>query len=440
MIEAVSEGAATVTFTIEDEFGKTEDVSYTYKAVTDRYSIELPISGGKALPGESVTLEAQGEHDNYKDEDDLNDFSFKWVVTVNEQYVDSIENLTGNGSKAKVKIKKDISAEDLENEPNVFGRAYIVDKDGNVQEDVFEEFEINIRSSYYVYKPADEDVPSRPDIGETVKFEPRVFEKSLVNGEVEEKELTGFVWTVSYEPEDMTIYDASGEIVTSDEEFDSDEDMVYSEGSFTAERKAIDGCYFGVTFYYYNEEWEEYEQFGSTSYYFEGFEDLADADVLNIKNKTWTGNALTQAAVLYYWGDELQVNKDYKVSYKNNKNVGTATVTFTGIGDFRGTIKSTFKINPKGTSLYRPTAGKRSFTAKWKKQATQTTGYQIQYGLKSNFKGAKTKTIKGAKTVKTTIKSLKSKKYYYVRIRTYKAIGKTKYYSAWSKAQKVRTK
>ena len=37
---------------------------------------------------------------------------------------------------------------------------------------------------------------------------------------------------------------------------------------------------------------------------------------------------------------------DYTVAYKNNKNAGTATVTVTGIGKYKGTVSSTFKLTP----------------------------------------------------------------------------------------------
>ena len=62
------------------------------------------------------------------------------------------------------------------------------------------------------------------------------------------------------------------------------------------------------------------------------------------------------------------------------------------------------------------------------------------YGLKKDFKGAGKANIPNARTLKTTIGDLKGKKTYYVRIRTYKKVGKKAYYSAWSKANAVRTK
>ena len=94
---------------------------------------------------------------------------------------------------------------------------------------------------------------------------------------------------------------------------------------------------------------------------------------------------------------------------------------------------------PNGTSLTKVTAGSKSFTAQWKQNKT-VNGYQIQYSTNSKFTGAKTVTIKSNKTLKTTVKKLRAKKVYYVRIRTYKTISKVNYFSTWSKAVKVKTK
>lgn len=131
---------------------------------------------------------------------------------------------------------------------------------------------------------------------------------------------------------------------------------------------------------------------------------------------------------------------NYTVSYSNNKNVGQASVTVTFSGNYSGTVRMPFNIVPKGTSLSKVTAQKKGFTVKWKKQAIQTTGYEIQYSTSSKFKGTKTvKNIK-AKTTTKRISKLKAKKRYYVRIRTYKTVKGRKYYSGWSKSKRVITK
>ena len=127
--------------------------------------------------------------------------------------------------------------------------------------------------------------------------------------------------------------------------------------------------------------------------------------------------------------------------YKNNKNVGLATVIITGAGAYEGTVSRTFKINPKGTTISKLTPAKKGFTAKWKKQAVQTTGYEIQIALNSKFtKSKKLYKITKNKIVSKKLTKLKARKKYYVRIRTYKTVSGEKYYSAWSKTMIVKTK
>lgn len=68
----------------------------------------------------------------------------------------------------------------------------------------------------------------------------------------------------------------------------------------------------------------------------------------------------------------------------------------------------------------------------------------MQYSLNSNFKSAKLLNVTNNKVTTKLISNLKSKKKYYVRIRTYKNVkvkGKsTKLYSTWSKSLNVKVK
>lgn len=75
-------------------------------------------------------------------------------------------------------------------------------------------------------------------------------------------------------------------------------------------------------------------------------------------------------------------------------------------------------------------------TVKWKKNAVGT-GYQIQFSTSSKFEKPKSVTIAKNSTLTKTIGSLAKGKKYYVRIRTYKTVGKTKFYSGWSAAKTV---
>ncbi len=96
----------------------------------------------------------------------------------------------------------------------------------------------------------------------------------------------------------------------------------------------------------------------------------------------------------------------------------------------------------KNTSLSKPKAGKKTIKLSWKKvTAKGIKGYEIQCSTDKKFKNdVKIVTIKKTKTTSKTIKKLKSKKKYYVRIRTYKKSGGEKIYSKWSKSKSVKVK
>ena len=144
-------------------------------------------------------------------------------------------------------------------------------------------------------------------------------------------------------------------------------------------------------------------------------------------------------------GKALKNGTDYKISYpKGMKNVGKYTVKVTLKGNYSGSKSMTYNINPKGTSVSKVKAAKKGFKVTWKKQATQTTGYQVQYSTSSKFKKAKTVTVSKNKSTSKSVGKLSAKKKYYVRVRTYKTVkigGKSvKLYSGWSKAKSVTTK
>lgn len=76
----------------------------------------------------------------------------------------------------------------------------------------------------------------------------------------------------------------------------------------------------------------------------------------------------------------------------------------------------------------------KKITLSWKK-VNGTKGYLIQYSNKKNFKVKKSRTISKNSY---TIRKLKKKKTYYIRVRAYKLSGKKKVYGAWSKVKKVK--
>ena len=69
--------------------------------------------------------------------------------------------------------------------------------------------------------------------------------------------------------------------------------------------------------------------------------------VSDVEDKTYTGSAITPEVEVKDTARNtvLTKNTDYTISYKNNVNAGTATITITGKGNYTGTVEKTFKIN-----------------------------------------------------------------------------------------------
>ncbi|MBR3737359.1 MAG: fibronectin type III domain-containing protein [Eubacterium sp.] len=166
-----------------------------------------------------------------------------------------------------------------------------------------------------------------------------------------------------------------------------------------------------------------------------------ESTALSATSYTYNGKAKKPSVTVKDSKGKTVSKSYYSVAYSNNKNAGKASAKITFKGNYSGSKTLTFKINPQSTVISGIVCAKKSFTVKWKKQATQTTGYQIQYATDKNFsKSKKTLTVSKNKTVSKSITKLSAKKKYYVRIRTYKTVDGKKYYSSWSKAKTVITK
>lgn len=85
---------------------------------------------------------------------------------------------------------------------------------------------------------------------------------------------------------------------------------------------------------------------------------------------------------------------------------------------------------------------KSQLTVKWQNTMSNSSGFEIQYSTDKNFKkGNKKVTVKGKKKTSYTIKKLKSKKKYYVRVRAYIDQGEgEKLYSGWSSKKNLKVK
>ena len=156
-----------------------------------------------------------------------------------------------------------------------------------------------------------------------------------------------------------------------------------------------------------------------------------------LKDAVYSGAARKPGVTVKFGTAKLKKGTDYTVAYKNNIEVGTATVTLTGKGNFTGTKKLTFAINPKNVSISKLAAGTKQLSVQWTARE-DVTGYEIEYGLNSKLKDGTTVKVKKAATAKKVIKGLKSGKKYYVHIRAYRKVGRKTYWSAWSKTKSTK--
>lgn len=149
---------------------------------------------------------------------------------------------------------------------------------------------------------------------------------------------------------------------------------------------------------------------------------------------------------------------DGKLTYTSgNKKIATVSskgnVTIKGYGSVTITIKAaqtehylaaskkiTIKVIPKKASIKSVTSpGKKKIKITWSKNST-VTGYQIYLSTRKDFKKNVVSRSYGKSTGTKTLSGWKSKTTYYIKIRSYKTVGKTKYYGAWSSIKSVKVK
>lgn len=149
-------------------------------------------------------------------------------------------------------------------------------------------------------------------------------------------------------------------------------------------------------------------------------------------------NAAYRSVSVIVKGTKQDEVKDSEVATKPSESATTPSTTQPTTKP--STTKNTETVKPKKTSIKKLSKGKKKFTVTWAK-VSGVKGYQIQYSSNKKFKkNNKSVTVTKQKTTKATVKKLKSKKKYYVRVRTYKTVNGKKIYSSWSKVKSVKTK
>ncbi|MDD4371362.1 MAG: penicillin-binding Tp47 domain C-containing protein [Anaerostipes sp.] len=168
---------------------------------------------------------------------------------------------------------------------------------------------------------------------------------------------------------------------------------------------------------------------------------IAKINSVKLNKTAFTYNKKTQTPTVTVTDKKGKniASSNYSLTFsKASVNPGAYTLTVNFKGNYRGTKSYTYTIVPAKNTVKLSKAKKTSLKATWTKVAG-ITGYQIQYGTSSKFKGAKTVAVK---STSKTISKLKKNKKYYVRVRSYKTAkvnGKnTNLYSAWSASKKLK--
>jgi hypothetical protein len=110
---------------------------------------------------------------------------------------------------------------------------------------------------------------------------------------------------------------------------------------------------------------------------------ISSAKVTGLANKVYTGKAQTQKLAVSVADRTLKLNRDYTVAYKANKNVGAATVTIKGTGNYSGSLQKKFKITAASIAKAEVTG----IVAKTYNGKAQTQKLKVKFGsttLKAN--------------------------------------------------------
>ena len=160
--------------------------------------------------------------------------------------------------------------------------------------------------------------------------------------------------------------------------------------------------------------------------------DRYEVYIYNSKTKKYEKLGTISSNVGKVYG--IQSGNTYKFKVRALRTVNGKTF----YGPYSDVLKTTTATDK--TKITKTKGAKKKLTVNWKK-ISKATGYQIQVATDKKFtKNKKSVTISKNKTISTTIKKLKGKKKYYIRVRTYRKVAGKKVYSSWSSIKNVKTK
>lgn len=166
--------------------------------------------------------------------------------------------------------------------------------------------------------------------------------------------------------------------------------------------------------------------------------DIKKCEVQAPKTADYTGKQVKPKVTVSYQGKKLASGKDYKLTYSNNKKMGTASIRINGTGNFNGSRTVKFKIK-FGTPVVKATSSYSKINLKWKK-IKDASGYVVYRSTSKKGKFKKIYTCRSGSKVSYSDKTAKFGKTYYYKVRAFRKIKvkvkkrtQTKQeYSSWS--------
>ncbi len=160
--------------------------------------------------------------------------------------------------------------------------------------------------------------------------------------------------------------------------------------------------------------------------------------ITGLSDKPYNGKKRGNVKLSTTVGVKLTKDKDYTVTYKNNKDIGKVSVTIKGIGNkCSGTYKTSFNIIPNTPTNFK--ASKRTLktvTLSWGKSDSGTY-YQV---YRSTSPDGEYELVTSTKSTSFKDEGLKSGTYYFYKVRAVKKVDGKKYYSEYSDVLKTNTK
>lgn len=174
-------------------------------------------------------------------------------------------------------------------------------------------------------------------------------------------------------------------------------------------------------------------------------EEIARPESITLSHRlyTYSGAQRTPTVTLKDRQGKRIAASNYTISYPDERrSVGNYTVRVVFDGErYAGQMQSTFRIRPEATRITAVQAKSRGLRVVWKKQAVQTSGYQLQVSRSASFPKASRRTVTVSGRTSKTVKGLKRQKSYYIRVRTYQTMKDgTRNTSAWSAVKRKTTK